>query len=110
MYGKVSYILNTLRDSIRQDFIEIDQKMLENMAWDISVEQEFPKALAGGAFKVCYQPKYSVHTKEIVGGEALVRWVLPSGEVIPPNRFIPILENNGLINRLDEEIFCEMLK
>lgn len=106
--NKIARVLNTIRGNDRRKCVELTQQMLAQMEWDISVEQNFPKALENGEFKVWFQPKYSVHTKTIVGAEALVRWELADGTLITPDRFIPILENTGLINRLDEEVFRQV--
>lgn len=108
IYNKSLYIINTVHNNIPKDYIELDQQMMEQMEWDISVEQNFQKALDNGEFKVWYQPKYSVETKTITGAEALVRWFMEDGTMVPPNKFIPILENNGLICHLDEEIFRQV--
>ena len=44
-------------------------------------------------------------TGKIVGAEALVRWQHPKKGIIPPNEFIPILEKNGLIGKMDYYIW-----
>lgn len=111
IYSQVEYALSTVRSAMQQEYVEFDQEMLERLEWDQYVESSFKKALADGEFEAWYQPKFSARTKEIVGAEALVRWKRENGEIIPPNRFIPVLENTGLIKQLDEEIFrqaCEM--
>lgn len=113
VYEKVSYAVTANHDAKFQEYTEFDQEMLEQLDWDNYVENNFKKALADGEFVAWYQPKYDVHSQKIAGAEALVRWVRPNGEIIPPIKFIPVLENCGLIKLLDEEIFrqaCEMQK
>lgn len=53
-------------------------------------------------FKIYLQPKYSITQNKIVGAEALVRWEHPEKGTISPARFIPIFEQNGFIQQLDE--------
>lgn len=60
----------------------------------------FPGALARGEFHVYYQPKVNVFTNEICGAEALVRW-MHMGRVIGPDEFIPVLERDCSVCRLD---------
>jgi diguanylate cyclase len=60
-------------------------------------EAELRAALAGEQFVVHYQPLLSVHSGEIVGNEALVRWEHPIRGLIPPLDFIPTAERCGLI-------------
>lgn len=47
-----------------------------------------------------YQPKFDIRTRHMVGVEALVRWRNESGVIIPPDRFIPLAESSGLMDRL----------
>lgn len=72
----------------------------------------FPQALAAGEFVVYYQPKVRIADKSIYGAEALVRWVR-DGQVVTPARFIPQLEREGSVCRLDYymlEQVCGFLK
>ncbi|HBZ53362.1 MAG TPA: GGDEF domain-containing protein [Eubacterium sp.] len=48
------------------------------------------------------QPKMSVEQNKVIGAEALVRIKLESGEIVLPGRFVPVLEETGMIGRLDE--------
>lgn len=72
------------------------------------LEEQFPDALEKKEFKVWYQPKYSVADGIIVGSEALVRWQKQNGETIPPGKFIPLFEHNGMIMKLDEYMFRQV--
>ena len=56
------------------------------------------------------QPQCRASTGKIVGAEALCRWVLPDGSLVPPNHFIPALEKHGLITDLDHYIWEEVCK
>src|SRR3546814_13603632 len=65
--------------------------------WRLSIASEWDRALAAGDIRVVYQPKYSLHTDHIISAEALVRWNHPTRGLIPPDSFIPILEEGGKI-------------
>lgn len=81
---------------------DLDQNaFFENM----QLEDRFDEAIGEHQFKVYYQPKCNPKTGEIVGGEALVRWVQEDGTMLPPDRFIPLFEKNGAIGKLDEYMF-----
>ena len=62
-----------------------------------ALETNLRRALTEQEFLVFYQPKISLQTSRIVGAEALVRWQMPGVGLIPPNEFIPISEEIGLI-------------
>ncbi len=79
---------------------------------DQEILAAFPQALAAGEFVVYYQPKVRIVDKSIYGAEALVRWVR-DGQVVTPARFIPQLEREGSVCRLDYymlEQVCGFLK
>ena len=74
---------------------------MEKMRANINhIRDIFPKALEDDEFQPYYQPKVDVTWGTIVGAEALCRWVR-DGKIVPPMEFIPVLEQNTDICRLD---------
>ncbi len=67
--------------------------MPANDSRDLNLEN----ALHNGDLKFFFQPKVSFLTGEIVGGEALIRWIKPDGTIVPPAEFIPDAERSGFI-------------
>jgi EAL domain-containing protein (putative c-di-GMP-specific phosphodiesterase class I) len=67
---------------------------------DISLEAAMFQAVREGEFQLYYQPIVDAHSREIRGFETLMRWKHPTRGMVPPARFIPIAETNGLINLL----------
>jgi diguanylate cyclase (GGDEF)-like protein len=67
---------------------------------DISLEAAMFQAVREGEFLLYYQPIVDAHTRQIQGFETLMRWKHPTLGMVPPVRFIPIAETNGLINLL----------
>ena len=64
------------------------------------VRRHFEEALEKEYFHAYYQPKVDVQSGKLVGAEALCRWIY-EGQIVPPMEFIPVLENNMDICRLD---------
>jgi diguanylate cyclase (GGDEF)-like protein len=62
-----------------------------------STEEALRRALDRGEFSLHYQPKVNVHSGEITGAEALIRWDHPTRGSLPPAQFIPVAEACGLI-------------
>lgn len=87
-----------------------DEYMEKRLMWEKQVEDVFQTALQNGEFVVFYQAKVDTETEKVSGAEALVRWVRPDGTIIPPGQFIPILENNGTIAKLDQYVFQEVCR
>ncbi|MBP0447398.1 EAL domain-containing protein [Roseomonas sp. SSH11] len=62
-----------------------------------ALEQDLRAAVASGGFQLHYQPLFSMPEREICGYEALLRWTRPLRGPTPPNDFIPLAEETGLI-------------
>lgn len=89
-------------DNTAAFYQDLDQNaFFENM----QLEDRFDEAIGEHQFKAYYQPKCNPKTGEIVGGEALVRWVQEDGTMLSPDRFIPLFEKDGAIGKLDEYMF-----
>jgi sensor c-di-GMP phosphodiesterase-like protein len=62
-----------------------------------SLSSEIETALLGGEFVPFYQPIFDITSGKLLGAEVLVRWRKPTGELVSPGAFIPLVENSGLI-------------
>ena len=83
--NKVTYMTMDLRNTIK------DEKKFSS---------DIPVAMANEEFVAYYQPKVNSRTNNLCGAEALVRWIR-NGELIPPGKFIPILETKDLMCDMD---------
>jgi len=81
----------------RDRSIIFEPAMQEAVAGRLELRSDLDSALANGEFFLLYQPIVDLDSTMIKGVEALIRWQHPIRGVIPPNDFIPILENSGLI-------------
>ena len=70
---------------------------------------DFHKAIEEKQFRVYFQPKYNITAEEpfLAGAEALIRWQHPELGLISPGVFIPLFEENGLIQALDHYVWRE---
>ena len=64
---------------------------------NLSLESKLREALEKEEFVLHYQPKVDLQNRGIVGVEALIRWQSPGLGLVPPMKFIPLLEETGLI-------------
>ncbi|MFA4917690.1 MAG: EAL domain-containing protein [Thermodesulfovibrionales bacterium] len=71
------------------------------------LEKQLAKAYENEEFILHYQPYWDINTKKMVGMEALIRWQSQNNGLVPPGRFIPILEDTGMIIEVGEWILRE---
>ncbi|MGH1484608.1 MAG: sensor domain-containing protein [Cellvibrionaceae bacterium] len=76
----------------------------------LSLMSELGKAIRESQLTLYYQPKIDVHTKEMVGVEALSRWIHPTMGFVSPAEFIPIAEMTDMINEMTEWVLDESLQ
>ena len=77
------------------------------------IEENMETAIAENQFQMYLQPKYSISQNKIIGAEALVRWYHPRRGMIYPDQFIPVIEENGFIKKVDYYIWeraCHFIK
>ncbi len=71
------------------------------------IEENMQAAITERQFMMYLQPKYSISQNAVVGAEALARWKHPERGMIYPDQFIPIIEENGFVKKLDYYIWEE---
>ena len=74
---------------------ELNSRLLANL----ELEQELAYAIDHNQLVLHYQPQLDLKTGRVVGAEALARWNDPQDGMIPPDKFIPIIESTGLLHR-----------
>ncbi|MCR5215562.1 MAG: GGDEF domain-containing phosphodiesterase [Lachnospiraceae bacterium] len=79
-----------------------DDKKAKVILEDNHMQNEFMRACDDNRILLYLQPKVNVHTKEVVGAEALVRMKDSTGAIIPPGKFLPLLEKTGMVGKLDD--------
>ncbi|MBY0492135.1 MAG: EAL domain-containing protein [Gemmatimonadaceae bacterium] len=77
--------------------VVFEASMREQVAERLHLEADLRRALEQNDLQVHYQPQFDLRTGEVLGAEALVRWMHPIRGMIPPSRFVPIAEQAGLM-------------
>ena len=78
-------------------YLFFTHKMTATVAAKLSLENQLRLALEREEFVLHYQPKVDLVSGKLTGGEALIRWNDPQTGLVPPGKFIPVLEETGLI-------------
>jgi diguanylate cyclase (GGDEF)-like protein len=113
MCDRANLAIKTIKNSYQDIIAYYDDDLRNETILEQELITDFDEALETGQFKMYIQPQTSSVTGEVLGGEALVRWLHPKRGLIPPGMFIELFERTGLISRLDAYIWecaCKQLK
>ncbi len=100
MCDRANLAILQIKDSYRSIVSVYEKDVRDAVLKEQEIIKAFGNALATGEFHTFIQPQIDKYGY-IRGGEALVRWIKPGGQIVPPGDFIDILEKTGLISRLD---------
>ncbi len=90
------------KENGRNNFQFFSQEMNSRAVERLTLESSLRLALEQKELFLVYQPQWDVVTGQITGAEALLRWQHPRLGLVPPDKFIPIAENSGLIMPIGE--------
>ncbi len=85
------------KDQGRNMFKYFTEEMDQSITEKVTLKNMLHGALERNEFEVLYQPQVEVKTGRVTGLEALLRWDSETGESISPDKFVPLLEESGLI-------------
>ncbi len=87
-----------------------NQELNSQLKRRLLLDKHIKKALQNNEFELFFQPVMNLQTKEIVGGESLLRWKNETLGQVPPDEFISIAEMNGMIHQIGIWVLEETLK
>lgn len=97
------------KKNLQKSYVFYTNSMTEQLLTISKLDNELKHAIEEDEFVVYYQPQINLHTNQMIGLEALVRWEHPVKGIIPPNNFIPRAEETRLIIPLGLLIFKKSL-
>lgn len=109
-YTRTIQAQRLVKGNTTKNYAFYDEVDVSKISDEKQLADSFEKAIENCEFEIWYQPKYYSEDRTIAGAEALVRWRKSDGHLIPPFRFIPLFERNGMIITLDEYVFRAVCK
>lgn len=112
MCDRAQMATDTVKEGMRKVGIYSRQQG-DQLIFEQNILNDINGAMEQGQIVIYVQPKYDVVHKKIVGGESLVRWLHPKFGMIPPFKFITVLEKNNYITRIDYYVWektCQLLR
>lgn len=84
-----------------------EARMHDSIIGRNELEKELALAIDNNELQLFYQPKIDLATGNIMGVEALIRWIKPDGTVVRPDAFVPVAESSHLIGKISEFVLNE---
>ncbi len=95
---KQTYIaLNHAKRNAQHNFVFYVPEMEEETTWRLGIVRQLRNDFQQDKLQLWYQPQIDLQKGSIIGMEALLRWPSENGHFVPPDTFIPLAENSGLI-------------
>ena len=113
MCDRAMLAVNSIKEDMQQEIAYFTDSMLDRLLQEQETVKDLLPALSEKQFVIYLQPQINHKNKTIAGAETLVRWKHPEKGMISPDFFVPLMEKNGLISRLDQYLWrmaCELLK
>lgn len=94
---RVDLAMHEAKREGRNRICQFEGHAIDSAAAQMAMHNDMRRALIGNEFRLQYQPKIDPRTGELMGVEALIRWLHPRRGNVSPAEFIPIAEETGLI-------------
>ncbi|MDF2634550.1 MAG: hypothetical protein K0R78_1424 [Pelosinus sp.] len=107
LIGNADTAMHTAKENGRNFYEFFEANMNEYAAERLILENDLRRALARDEFSLFYQPQVDSKTEKVIGVESLIRWIHPTGKIVSPGDFIPILEETGLIIPVGKWVLAE---
>lgn len=106
----VDLALYAAKEAGRNGYHFYSRVMHKRLRWQHRVSEKLREALHAGDFELHYQPQVQMQDRQVVGGEALLRWSGIDNIPLSPAVFIPIAENMGLMPALGKWVIDAAIK
>jgi diguanylate cyclase (GGDEF)-like protein/PAS domain S-box-containing protein len=107
LIGHADVAMYRAKEIGRDNFQFYTQDMNARVCEKLALQEELRNAIARSEFYLLYQPQVDLRTGRVFAVEALIRWRHPSLGIVPPDKFIPLAEETGLIVTIGDWVLHE---
>lgn len=111
MFDRAHLAISSIKDNYKKHIVYYDGKLRDRILWEQKLVEELHGAIEDRQICPYLQP-IADRSGQVVGAEALVRWIHPEHGFMSPAMFVPLYEGNGMIVELDRYMWrcaCEIL-
>lgn len=111
MFDRAHLALSTIKDDYQTHIAFYDEEIRQKVLWDQHISAQLLDAIQSFQIRPYLQPIVD-NSGNVVGAEALARWIHPVDGFLSPISFIPVFEKNGMIVEVDKHMWrsaCEIL-
>ena len=111
MFDRAHLAITSIQDEYNTHIAYYNKELREKVLWDQSISGQLEDAIKRRDIRPYLQPIADVNG-DIIGAEALARWIHPERGFLSPISFIPVFEKNGMIIEVDRYMWrcaCEIL-
>ena len=111
LFDRAHFAISSVTDEYNTHIAFYDDKLREKVMWDQKISSYLHEAIETMQIRPYLQP-ITDNGGNVVGAEALARWIHPEYGFMPPVKFIPLFENNGMIVDVDKHMWrcaCRLL-
>lgn len=85
-------------------YLRYNERLTFDIGGSASMAADLRQAVRNNQFDLYYQPRVDLKTEQIVGLEALLRWIHPERGMVRPDEFLPLCENMGLMKTIGYQV------
>ena len=108
LFDRAALACRLVRGNFRQRILFYHPSMHKKTEEEYRLLSDFQQGLANHEVFFYLQPQCNAVTGRVVGAESLARWRLSDGTMVPPDKFVPVLERYGFVTDLDQYIWEEV--
>lgn len=110
LYQNADIALSHVKENGKNNYSFFTKEMTDKAWKHIEMDKDLKIALEKDEFQLYYQPQINLRTNQIMGAEALIRWLHPKKGYIAPVEFIPFAEKVGYIHQISKWVLEEACK